>query len=151
MVGGIQVMNNFLFAIDGKTSRTYAYPCTDRTAGGKFYIDTLQKLHIVKYARLGGDSDEVVTNFKTLYPMRVSSFGLEGNNTMAELIAYVKSVVKSGGKRIFMFHDIRAENITMSVSAHQTLITYLKKNKKSIWVTTFKKWMDYVMGQRKVL
>lgn len=150
MIGEIQVMNNFLFALDGKTSRTYAYPCIDTTAGGKSYIDTLKKLHIIKYARLGGDSDDMVTNFKTLDPMRVPSFGLEGNSTGAELIAYVKTVEKSGGMGIIMFHGIGAEYITTSARAHQELITYLKKNKKSIWVTTFQKGMDYVTGQKAV-
>lgn len=150
MIGEIQVMNNFLFALDGKTNRTYAYPCTDTTAGGKSYIDTLQNLHIIKYARLGGDSDEVVTNFKTLDPMRVPSYGLEGNNSGAELIAYVKSVEKAGGMGIIMFHGIGGEYITTSVDAHQELITYLRKHKKSIWVTTFQNGMDYVMGQRQV-
>lgn len=148
MIGEIQVMNNFLFALDGKTSRTYAYPCTDTTAGGKSYIDTLKKLHIIKFARLGGDSDAVVTNFKTLDPMRVPAYGLESNNTGADLIAYVKSVEKVGGMGIIMFHGIGADYITTSVQAHQELIDYLTKNRRSVWVTTFQKGMDYIMGQK---
>lgn len=142
----IGVMNNFLFAVDGKTSRTYAYPCTETTVGGKDYVDSLRKYGLVKYARVGGDVDAVITDFKHLDPLQVPAYGLEDNTTGAQLIAFVKLVQKSGGMGVFMFHGIGGDYITTPAEAHQELLDYLKKHKKDIWVATFQQAMDYATG-----
>ena len=144
MIVEIYTMNSFLFAVDGKTSRTYAYPCTETTVGGKDYVDSLRKYPFVKYARIGGDTDAVVTDFKHLDPMQVPSFGIEDGVTGEALIAFVKKVEKSGGMGVIMFHGIGGDYITTPTTAHQQLIDYLKRNKKNIWVVTFQQAMDYV-------
>jgi hypothetical protein len=140
-------MNNFLYAIDDKTTRTYAYPCTETAVGGKSYLDTLRKSGLIKYARIGGDKDAVITNFKNLDPLLVPSYGLEGNSNGDDLIAFVKKVEKSGGMGIFMFHGIGGDYITTPAESHRQLLAYLKKNRKEIWVATFQEAMDYAMQQ----
>jgi peptidoglycan/xylan/chitin deacetylase (PgdA/CDA1 family) len=139
----IDVMNHFLFAVDGKTTRTFAYPCTETTVGGKDYVDTLRKYDLVKYARIGGDTDAIVTNFKQLDLLRIPSYGLEDGTSGEKLIAYVKQVVKRDGMGVIMLHGIGGDYITTSTKAHQELITYLKNHRKEIWVTTFQQAMDY--------
>jgi peptidoglycan/xylan/chitin deacetylase (PgdA/CDA1 family) len=149
MILEIQAMNHFLFAVDGKVSRTYAYPCAETTVGTKDYVDTLRKYSLVKYARAGGDTDAVITDFKKLDPLKVPSYGLEDGTSAIQLIAFVKRVQQSGGLGIIMFHGIGGDYITTSASAHQALLNYLKKNKKIIWVTTFQKAMDYAIAANK--
>lgn len=144
MLREIKYCNNFLYALDGKTSHTFAYPCTDTTAGGKGFIDSLRESHFVKYARLGGDTDAIITDFRQLDPLRVPSYGLDGNSTAEELIAYVQHVQESGGLGIIMFHGIGGDYITTSIDAHQRLIQYLSANRRRIWVTTFQQGMDYI-------
>jgi peptidoglycan-N-acetylglucosamine deacetylase len=139
----IEVMNHFLFAVDGKTTRTYAYPCTETTVGGKDYVDTLRKYGFIKYARVGGDVDAVITDFKHLDPLQVPSYGLEDNTSGTQLITFVKLVQKSGGMGVIMFHGIGGDYITTSAQAHQQLLNYLKKNRKYIWIATFQQAMDY--------
>jgi peptidoglycan/xylan/chitin deacetylase (PgdA/CDA1 family) len=144
MIREIEIMNHFLFAVDGKTTRTYAYPCTETTVGGgKSYVDSLRKYGLVKYARVGGDVDAVITDFKHLDPFQVPSYGLEDHATGAQLIAFVKRVQQKGGMGIVMLHGIGGDYITISAAAHQQLVDYLKENKKEIWVTTFQQAMDY--------
>lgn len=146
MIREIEVMNHFLYAVDGKNSRTYAYPCAETTVGGKDYVDTLRKYALVKYARAGGDaSDGVITNFKHLDPLRIPSFGVEDNTTAAQLIAFVKNVQQKGGMGVIMLHGIGGDYITISAKAHQELLNYLSKNRQSIWITTFQRAMDYAM------
>jgi len=142
----IDVMNSFLFAVDGKSTRTYAYPCTETTVGnGIDYVDTLRSYGLVKYARGGGDmSDGVITDFKHLDYLNIPSFGLEDNTPAAQLIAFVKKVQQTGGMGIIMLHGIGGDYITTSIAAHQELINYLKNNRKDIWVDTFQKVMDHV-------
>jgi peptidoglycan/xylan/chitin deacetylase (PgdA/CDA1 family) len=151
MIREIEVMNHFLYAIDGKTTRTYAYPCTETTVGnGKSYVDSLRKYGLVKYARIGGDVDDaVLTDFKHLDPLQIPSYGLEDNTAGSKLIAFVEKVRQSGGMGIFMFHGIGSDYITTSVGAHKELLDYLEKNKKDIWVTTFQQAMDYVTEAKK--
>ena len=141
----IEVMNNFLFAVDGKNGRTYAYPCTETHVGGKDYVDSLRKYGIIKYARIGGDANAVITDFKKLDPLLVPSYGLEGKNSGTQLIDFVKKVEASGGMGIFMFHGVGGDYITVSAQAHRELLAYLKENKKDIWITTFQEAMDYAM------
>jgi peptidoglycan/xylan/chitin deacetylase (PgdA/CDA1 family) len=149
IINEITIMNRFLYAVDGKTTRTFAYPCTETTVGnGKDYVDSLRYYGLVKYARIGGDVDAAITDFKNLDLLRIPSYGLEDNTSGQQLIAFVKSVQQSGGLGIFMFHGIGGDYITTSVKAHQQLINYLKKNRKDIWVTTFQQAMDYVVANR---
>ncbi len=150
IISEIEIMNHLLYAVDGKNSRTYAYPCTETTVGGKDYVDSLRKYGFVKYARIGGDVDDaLITDFKHLDPLRVPSYGLEDNTPGKKLIAFVKKVEQSGGMGIFMFHGINSEYIVTSAEAHRELLNYLKENKKEIWVTTFQEAMDYAMKASK--
>jgi peptidoglycan/xylan/chitin deacetylase (PgdA/CDA1 family) len=148
IVNEIGVMNQFLFAIDGKTNRTYAYPCTETTVGGKDYVDSLRKSGLIKYARVGGDTEAIITDFKNLDPLQVPSFGLDENTSGDALVAFVKSVEQKGGMGVIMFHGIGGDYITTSAKAHQQLINYLRKNKKYIWIATFQQAMDYAMKNK---
>ncbi|SHM97238.1 polysaccharide deacetylase family protein [Mucilaginibacter sp. OK098] len=145
----IYTMNNFLYALDGKGGRTYAYPCTETEVGGKSYVDSLRKSGLIKYARVGGDVEAVVTDFKKLDPLRVPSYGLDENTSAVKLIAFAKRVEKSGGMGIFMFHGIGGDYITTSTEAHKELLNYLAKNRKDLWVATFQQAMDYITRANK--
>ena len=145
----IYTMNNFLYAVDGKSDRTYAYPCTETEVGGKSYVDSLRKSTMIKYARIGGDSEAIITDFKKLDRLLVPSYGLEDGTSADKLIAFVKRVEQSGGMGIFMFHGIGGDYITTSAEAHKELLDYLEKNKKDIWVATFQQAMDYVVKANK--
>lgn len=149
VVREVEVMNWLLYAIDGRKSRTYAYPCTDTTAGGQSYVDTLKRYRSVKYARLGGDEQTaVITDFAHLDSLRVPSLGLEDSTSIDVILRFVKSVQQHGGLGIIMFHGIGGDYITTSATVHQQLLDYLTQNKNSIWVPTFQEAMDYVMQRR---
>ncbi|HEX8022932.1 polysaccharide deacetylase family protein [Mucilaginibacter sp.] len=143
----IEVMDRFLYAVDGRTKRTFAYPCAETTVGGKDYVDSLRKYTLVKYARAGGDSSAFVTDFVHLDPFRVPSYGLEGGETGAQLIAFVKKVQQSGGVGILMIHGVGGDYITISSQAHRELIRYLETQKKKIWMPTFQQGMNYINKQ----
>lgn len=145
----ISTMNNFLFAIDGKSNHNLAYPCTETKVGGKSYIDTLRKTSIIKYARIGGGENAVITDFKTLDPLLVPAWGVPEGQTGAELIAFVKKVQQAGGMGVFMFHGVGGDYITTPAPAHKELLAYLAKNKDEIWVATFQQAMDYVSKANK--
>ena len=148
VVREVEIMNRFLFAIDGKTSRTFAYPCTETTVGGKDYVDTLRSYHLVKYGRIGGDTGAVITDFDHLDSLRVPSLGLEDSTPISVLTGFADSVLRRGGVGVIMFHGIGADYITTSAQVHQEFLEYLKKNKSSFWIPTFQEAMDYIMQHR---
>ena len=143
MIREIDYMNDFLFAVDSKMRRPFAYPCAETMAGGKDYVDTLRKYGLSSYARAGGDTSAVITDFKRLDKLRVPSYGLNGGETGEQLIAFVKKVQQRGGMGVIMFHGIGGDYITVSAEAHQQLLDYLKRNEAETWVTTFQTAMDY--------
>lgn len=145
LIREIEVMNRFLFAIDGKNGRTFAYPCAVTTVGGKDYVDMLRRYKLVKYARIGGDTNAVITDFSHLDPLKVPSLGLDDSTSASTMIAFVKSVERQGGMGIIMFHGIGGDYITTSSKDHQDLLNYLKENRKVLWIPTFQEAMDYAM------
>lgn len=145
----IEVMDRFLFAVDGKRVRTFAYPCAETIVGGKDYVDSLRKFALVRYARIGGDQNAVITDFKNLDTLRVPSYGLNGSETGKQLIDFVKNVQSKGGLGIIMFHGIGGDYITVSAEAHHQLIRYLSQHRKEIWVPTFRQALDEVYRQVK--
>jgi hypothetical protein len=102
---------------------------------------------MVKYARVGGDTGAVITDFNHLDLLRIPSLGLEDSTTAETLIAYVKRVEQSGGMGIIMFHGIGGDYITTSSTVHQQLLDYLQKSKNTLWITTFQQAMDYAIKQ----
>jgi|SRR5665213_2116401 len=144
IVREIGMMNNLLFAIDGKQTRTYAYPCTETKVAGVSYVDSLRKSGLVKYARIGGDERDMITDFKKLDPLLVPSWGVSEKTSGVKLIAFVKKVEEAGGMGIFMFHGIGGDYLTTSADAHKELVQYLQQHRADILVMTFQQAMDYV-------
>jgi peptidoglycan/xylan/chitin deacetylase (PgdA/CDA1 family) len=142
----IGMMNNFLRAIDNEKTHTYAYPCTESKVGGINYIDSLRKSGIIKYARMGGDQNAIITDYSKLDPLWVPSWAVVGKITGDGLINFVTKVQKEGGMGVFMFHGVGGDYLTTSAQAHRELLNYLDKHRDVIWVATFKQAMDYVTG-----
>lgn len=136
----IATMNNFLFAIDDKTTRTYAYPCGETSIGGNSYVDSLMNYGI-KYARAGGSSP-IITNFKELDVYEVPCMGFPDDVPAEDIINFVKEVQKKNGMAVLIFHGVGGDYLQVSAEAHSRLIRYLKSN-DDIWVTTFEEGLDY--------
>lgn len=148
MIDEIDLMNRFLWALDGKTVRTFAYPCAETLAGGKDYVDSLRRTGTVRYARIGGDATSVITDFVHLDSLRVPALGLEDHTDAAAIIGFIKKVRQSGGMGVIMFHGIGGDYITTATDVHQKVLDYLKENRKEIWVATFWEAMGWAMSHK---
>jgi peptidoglycan-N-acetylglucosamine deacetylase len=140
----IGMMNTLLTALDHKKTHTYAYPCTETTVGGQSYLDTLKRSGLVKYARVGGDKNAIVTNYNELDILQVPSWPAFGEITGTDLISFVKNVQKSGGLGVFMFHGVGGDYLSTPAQAHRELLDYLKAQHKQVWVATFEQAMNYI-------
>jgi peptidoglycan-N-acetylglucosamine deacetylase len=142
----IAMMNRYLFALDHKTKRTFAYPCTETIVGGKDYVDTLRTTHLVTSARIGGDKVPI-TDLKHLDLFRVPSWAPTDVYDGNVLIEYAKMTLDKGGLGIFQFHGIGGDYLKVSAEAHEKLLDYLLAHPE-IWVATYQEATDYVAAHQ---
>lgn len=139
----VKVANNFLYAIDGKTERTYTPPCIDLKAGGENYVDGLKSEFVAIKASFGG----VTPDMNTLDPYAVP-VDFPSDATGEQLIAVVKEAAAKGTMANFTFHGIGGDHIVVSKEAHEELVKYLAANKDIYWTDTFVNIMKYVKTQQ---
>jgi peptidoglycan/xylan/chitin deacetylase (PgdA/CDA1 family) len=144
MMREIAVMNTFLFLLDSRTDRTYAFPCVQAATGNGSYADSLKRSKLFRYARGGGDQNAIITDFQHLDLFNVPSYGFSNNPDGAQLIDFVKRVQQKGGLGVIMFHGVGGDYLNVSAQAHRELTRYLKAHEKEIWTGTFLDVLSYV-------
>lgn len=139
LVDELRMNNTLLEAIDGKTKRTFAYPCGDTKIGDSSYVDKIKNDFV---AARGVKSEMVKINNTDLF--NVPSYGINGESG-EELIALVKRAIENNMLLVFLFHGVGGEhNLNVSLKAHRELLNFLKQHEKEIWVTPFLDAAEYV-------
>ena len=129
MTDEIRGMNNILKAMDGKSKRTFAYPCGDQKIHDSAYIEPVKN----EFVAARGVRAEIQTIEKVdLYD--VCSHMINGQ-TGDQLIELVKQARQKNGLLVFLFHGVGGEHsLNVSIEAHSKLLNYLKQNQKDIWI-----------------
>ncbi len=129
MVKEIKAMNNILKAIDGKTERTFAYPCGDMKIHDTAYFDGLRNDFI---AARGVTAEMLPVNKINLY--NIGCYGINGQSG-EQLIDLVKQALSTHTLLVFLFHGVGGEHpLNVSLAAHSELLHFLKQNENKIWV-----------------
>ncbi len=142
----LKLANTLLHAVDGKTERTFTAPCIDTSINGEDYIPHVQELFVA----IKGSTDSEIDDMARLDVYRV---GVEIPEEMTgdKLIALVKQAGKRGTMINFTFHGIGGDYLAVSNEAHNQLLTFLDKNRKTYWTDTFINIMRHVKAeQRKI-
>lgn len=147
MLREISLMNEFLYAIDGDTIRTYAYPCGQTVAGGEDYAVPMEQSGLIRFAR-GGGGDPVITDFSKLNLLKVPAIAAQTGESAERLINFMDKIRRQNGLGVLVFHGVGGDYLDVSAKVHQELVDYLKKNAADIWVAPFGEVMDYVSKQR---
>jgi peptidoglycan/xylan/chitin deacetylase (PgdA/CDA1 family) len=125
----IRINNTLLEAIDGKHSRTFAYPCGDEKIGDLYFYKGLEK----EFAAARGVSPGLQSAAQVNLD-RVNCYAMNGQSG-AEMIDLVKQAQKSHTLLVFLFHGVGGgHSLNVSSSAHSMLIHYLKAQEKDIWI-----------------
>jgi peptidoglycan/xylan/chitin deacetylase (PgdA/CDA1 family) len=128
MTDEVRGMNNILKAIDGKTKRTFAYPCGDTKIHDTSYIDPLRNDFV---AARGVRSEMLPIDKIDLY--NIGCYAISGQ-TGEQLIDLVKKAMESHTLLVFLFHGVGGEHsLNVSLEAHRQLLHFLKQNQKNIW------------------
>lgn len=124
-----RMTNIFLQALDGKTERTFAYPCSDMKIGDTAYMDSMRNDFIA--ARAVREQMHTIDKIN-LYDIDCYAMN---NATAAQMIALVKQAMQTNTLLVFLFHGVGGEHaINVSLEAHRQLLQYLKQNEKDSWI-----------------
>lgn len=125
----IRIANTLLKAIDGKESRTFAYPCGDlRVRDTMFYSQLLNDF----VAARGVTSD--YNDSKTADLTNLNAFN-QVASTGEHMIELVRQAQNSGTCIVFLFHGVGGgHNLNVALNEHKKLIKYLADHQKEIWV-----------------
>lgn len=129
MVREIKEMNTVLQAIDGKTERTFAYPCGDTTIHDTAYLTGLRSVFL---AARGVEPEMLPISKIDLY--HIGCYAINGQ-TGSQLIDLVKQAMQSRTLLVFLFHGVGGgHSLNVSLDAHSALLHFLKQHEKDIWV-----------------
>ena len=128
-VSEVRAMSTMLQAIDGKTRRTFAYPCGDRQIGGVNFYDQLKNDFVAARGVTGGLQTAAQVQLDN-----VDSYMINGQNAQY-MIDLVKQAQQSHTLLVFLFHGVGGgHSLTVDLAAHRQLLRYLKAHEKDIYV-----------------
>ncbi|MFO7445964.1 MAG: polysaccharide deacetylase family protein, partial [Ignavibacteriaceae bacterium] len=127
----IKMANVLLNVMDGKTKRTFAYPCSDTKAGDSSYVPNIQNDFIAARA-----VDWKMQKVDEIDLFNIPSYMINGQ-AGDELVDLVKQAMETNSLIVFLFHGVGGEHsLDVSLDAHSQLLHFLKENEDNIWVAT---------------
>jgi peptidoglycan-N-acetylglucosamine deacetylase len=139
LLNEIHMTNVFLEAIDGKTKRTFAYPCGDMSVGDSSYVDKIKS----SFVAARGVRREMLTS-KTIDFYNMGAFAINGE-AGKQLVDLVKEAMKSRTLIVFLFHGVGGEHgLNVELKAHRELLHFLKEHETEIWTTTLLDVTEYL-------
>jgi peptidoglycan/xylan/chitin deacetylase (PgdA/CDA1 family) len=138
-VNEIRLNNELLNAIDGKTKRTFAYPCGDLTIGDTSFYDLLRNDFVAaRGVRHAMDPIDKV-NLDN-----IDCYGINGQGADF-MIGLVKKAMETHTLLVFLFHGVGGgHNINVALDEHSKLLHYLKDHEKEIWIAPMVELAEYV-------
>jgi sialate O-acetylesterase len=134
-----RMANIFLQGLDGKTQRTFAYPCGDMKIGDTAYIDSMKNDFVA--ARAVREEMHTIDKID-LY--NIDCYAMN-NATGEQMIQLVQQAMQTNTLLVFLFHGVGGEHaINVSLSAHSQLLHYLKQNEKDIWIAPMIDVAEYI-------
>jgi peptidoglycan/xylan/chitin deacetylase (PgdA/CDA1 family) len=141
-VAEIRQTNTLLQAIDGKTRRTFAYPCGDQTIRDTFFYAGLRKDFVAARGVRGA-----LDSINTVNLDNVDCYAMNGN-TAEQMIALVNQAMKTHTLLVFLFHGVGGGHaINVGLQEHSQLLHYLKDHEKDIWIAPMVEVASYIRSR----
>ncbi len=128
----IRMTNTLLQAMDGKTQRTFAYPCGDTQIGGVPYFTQVGEEFVAARG--------VHTEFLPIGQINLANVGsvVVNGQSGEQLIALVQKAMETHSLLVFLFHGVGGEhNLNVSLPAHRQLLRFLHQHRNQLWVAPF--------------
>lgn len=143
MTDEMKMTNILLKTLDGKTARTFAYPCGDTKIGDVDYYKTVEG----DFVAARGTTSEM----KKITEINLADIGAYGINGQSgeQLIELVKKAQSSNSLLVFLFHGVGGgHSLNVALAEHNKLVQYLKQNSADIWVVPFMEVAHYVKAHQ---
>ena len=125
----IRATNTLLQAIDGKTRRTFAYPCGDRTIAGQDFYPPLQ----ADFVAARGVSSGLPTAAQVDLT-NVACYVINGQSA-EYMLDLVRQAQRTHTLLVFLFHGVGGGHaLNVDARAHRQLLRYLQAHERDIWV-----------------
>ena len=124
MVDEVKLANDYLYAIDGKKSRTMTLPCGESQAKDGDYLPQVKEQFVA------------IKGFEAVSLNSIIHVPAERSG--AELIAYLLAA-KNQQRRLvnIIFHGVGGDYLTISNDAHKELLSFLDQNRNDYWVDSY--------------
>ena len=125
----IRLNNTLLKAIDGKETRTFAYPCGDLKIGDVYFYEGVKN----EFAGARGVSPGLQTA-KQVNLSDINAYAINGQSA-EYMIGLVKKAQQSHTLLVFLFHGVGGgHSLNVDQGEHSKLLHYLKEQEKTIWI-----------------
>lgn len=139
----IRMTNTVLKAIDGKTKRTFAYPCGDTKINDSFYLSPLKNEFVAARS-----TEQRMEKMGQIDLYNIGCFAINGQSG-DELINLVKKAMDSNTLLVFLFHGVGGgHSLNVSLNAHSQLLHFLKQNEKDIWIAPLIDIAEYIRNNQ---
>jgi GH35 family endo-1,4-beta-xylanase/peptidoglycan/xylan/chitin deacetylase (PgdA/CDA1 family) len=135
----IRMANVFLQSLDGKTKRTFAFPCSDMKIGDSSFINGM-KNDLVAARAVRGEMHKI----NEVDPYNVDCY-MVNNNSFEQMKQWVDKAMQTNSLLVILFHGVGGGNsLDVSLPAHRELLNYIKQNEKDIYVAPMVEVMEHV-------
>lgn len=132
MTDEMKMTNVLLKTLDGKTARTFAYPCGDTKIGDVDYFKPVAG----DFVAARGTKSEMKT-ITQLDFADIGSYAINGESG-EQLIELVRKAQASNSMLVFLFHGVGGgHSLNVALAEHNKLIRYLSQHTADIWVAPF--------------
>lgn len=132
MTDEMKMTNILLKTLDGKTARTFAYPCGDTKIGDVDYYKTIAG----DFVAARGTKSEMHTINRIDFA-EIGSYAINGESG-EQLIDLVKKAQASNSVLVFLFHGVGGgHSLNVALAEHNKLVRYLNQHTADIWVAPF--------------
>src|ERR1044072_1573624 len=139
----INMTNTLLKAIDGKTIRTFAYPCGDERIKDSLYLSPIKD----RFAAARG-TEPLKPAIRDIDLYNIGCYAVSGQSG-AEMIAEVKQAMADHRLLVFLFHGVGGgQSLGVSLQAHNELLRFLKQHEQEIWIAPMVEVAEYVKQYR---
>ncbi len=139
----IRANNILLKAIDGKTERTFAYPCGDLKIGGVNFYTALRNDFVGARGVTGGLHTAAQEDLDN-----IDCYSIQ-NKPAEYMINLVKKAQETHTLCVFLFHGVGGgHSINEDRTEHTKLLRYLKEHEKEIWIAPMVDVAKYIKTQQ---
>jgi sialate O-acetylesterase len=127
----VTMTNTFLQSLDGKTERTFAFPCGDTHAGEGSFVDAIKN----QFVSMRGVEGRL-NNLNNLDLTNIHCYVVDEKNS-DQLITWAEKAAQENALLVILFHGVGGgHSLNVNLDIHNKFLSYLKDHGDDYWVTT---------------